>query len=274
MNLQLPQHHYATNLYHKAKALHWNPQDLDLSQDTLHWQALDAQEQQALLTLLALFAGGEWAVTHELSPMLAYCERQRLVPEGVFVITQIYEEAKHAEFFERFLSEVVVSVPDLNHLRSPAYHELFEQRLPQNLAALRHSDEPAAIMLALGTYHFTIEGVLAETGYHVTKKALAERDILPGLRAGMNLVQRDEARHIAFGLQWLARYKAQHPELWERVSDEVVDMVMCCGRIVTEALSPFDPPPFGLAVEELVDYALRQFAHRGDFLERPVAEHE
>jgi ribonucleoside-diphosphate reductase beta chain len=262
--------HHAVQLYHKAKKLHWNPQEIDLSQDQLDWQTLDGNEQQALLVLLALFSGGEWAVTTELAPMLVAFGQLQQTENTVFIATQIYEEAKHAEFFERFLSEVVGEYPALEGLRGPAYHELFVERLPHNLNALLSDHSPAALMRALGTYHLTIEGVLAETGYEVTKKALAARNLLPGLRAGMALVQRDEARHIVFGLEVLRQLKHQHPDTWEIVSDEVVEQVMCCGRIVTEALEPFDPVPFGLGTEELVDYALRQFGHRGEYLERPL----
>ena len=58
-------------LFEKAKKFGvWNPSDIDLSQDVADWQKLAADEQDILLRLMAMFVGGEEAVTLDLLPLV------------------------------------------------------------------------------------------------------------------------------------------------------------------------------------------------------------
>jgi len=63
-------------LFEKAKRFGvWNPSDIDLSQDKRDWQGLNAEEQDILLRLSALFQAGEEAVTLDLLPLLLVIAR-------------------------------------------------------------------------------------------------------------------------------------------------------------------------------------------------------
>jgi ribonucleoside-diphosphate reductase beta chain len=49
-----------------------------------------------------------------------------------------------------------------------------------------------------------VEAMLARTGYRGVGIALGERGWLPGLQEGFRLIRRDEGRHVAFGIQFIA----------------------------------------------------------------------
>ncbi|MCB0259558.1 MAG: ribonucleotide-diphosphate reductase subunit beta, partial [Calditrichaeota bacterium] len=94
-------------LYHKAKKFGiWNPQDIDLQRDREDWQSLSDLEKEVLLHLTALFQGGEEAVTLDLLPLIMVIAKERRIEEELYLTTFLWEEAKHTEFFRRFLDEV------------------------------------------------------------------------------------------------------------------------------------------------------------------------
>ena len=91
-------------LYHKAKKLGiWDPQSIDFTQDILDWQHLKDTEKESLLQLTALFQAGEECVTLDLLPLVMVIAREGRLEEEMFLTTFLWEEAKHTEFFRRFL---------------------------------------------------------------------------------------------------------------------------------------------------------------------------
>ncbi|NCC35314.1 MAG: ribonucleotide-diphosphate reductase, partial [Chloroflexia bacterium] len=109
-------------LFEKAKRLGiWNPSTLDLTRDAADWQTLSAPEQDLLLRLTALFQAGEEAVTLDLLPLIQIIAREGRVEEELFLTTFLFEEAKHTDFFARFLDEVAQSDHDLSRYHSPSY---------------------------------------------------------------------------------------------------------------------------------------------------------
>ena len=154
-------------LYHKAKKLGiWDPQSIDFTQDILDWQHLNDIEKESLLQLTALFQAGEECVTLDLLPLVMVIAQEGRLEEEMFLTTFLWEEAKHTEFFRRFLDEVVQEQSDLHHYHTASFRTLFYETLPQNMHALLTDQSPAAQVKASVTYNLIIEGVLAETGYH------------------------------------------------------------------------------------------------------------
>jgi len=217
---------FVVGLYHKSKRNFWNPQDLDFSKDLLDWASLRQSEQAVLLHLSALFVGGEEAVTLDLAPYLMHVTQQGRYDDSLYVATWVFEEAKHAEFFDRFHREVVRAVPELSQFHGPSWRKIFHQALPQAMYALLSELTPVAEARALGTYNLIVEGVLAETGYRAYKRVLEQRNLMPGLRAGLAHVQADEGRHIAFGLHRLRELLAHHPQTQAILED--VFARRCC----------------------------------------------
>jgi len=259
-------------LYHKAKRLGiWDPRAIDFSQDILDWQRCTEEERESLLLQTALFQAGEESVTLDLLPLMMAIAQDGHLEEEMFLTTFLWEEAKHTEFFRRFLDEVVHEQSDLNRFHSPSYRKLFYEELPQTMYALLSDRSPAAQVRASVTYNMIIEGVLAETGYYGYFNMLERNNIMPGLREGIHLLKRDESRHIAYGVFLISRLMAQDKELWSIVESRMSELLPLALGVVQETDTMEDleaERPFGIRVEEYIEYATSQFQKRRARIEK------
>jgi ribonucleoside-diphosphate reductase beta chain len=82
----------------------------------------------------------------------------------------------------------------------PAFLELFEERLPAMAAELAAGRTGLSEGVAL--YHMLLEGVVFDAGQYALLDDLAD-GALPGVRDGIERVERDERWHVGFGLRCL-----------------------------------------------------------------------
>ena len=226
----------------------WSPGDIDFSRERSDWLALTDDERRLLLRLVSSFRVGERGVTHELAPLQIRLRRGGWIEEEVFVAAQMYEEARHVQFFERWLVEALpgrfgVDIP------YPALHgDMFSARLPRTMRALLDDDSPDSLLQAVTLYHFYVEGVAAEAGYPVYHAIFERTGRFPGLERGIRLIQRDEERHIAFGVHLLQRLLAGHPHLIDPFENEVAALRRLAEGDPDQVLAGFAPGsvPFGL----------------------------
>ena len=256
-------------LFEKAKRFGvWNPSDIDFNQDRRDWLTLAPDQQDILLRLTCMFQAGEEAVTLDLLPLLMVIAREGRLEEEMYLTTFLWEEAKHTDFFRRFLDEVVQRNDNLERFHTPAYHTLIYQALPAAMNALLSDPSPAAQMRASVTYNMIVEGVLAETGYHAYFTVLKQQGLMPGQVKGIGLLKQDESRHIAYGVYLISRLLAQHPGLWPIVEDTMNDLLPLALGVIGDTFASYDPVPFGLTLDMFTDYALGQFQKRVDRIER------
>ncbi|HLZ64250.1 MAG TPA: R2-like ligand-binding oxidase [Ktedonosporobacter sp.] len=213
-------------LYHKAKKLGiWNPRDIDLTQDKLDWQRIPDDYKEGLLRLILGFQAGEEAVTLDLLPLIMTMAREGRLEEELFLTTFLWEEAKHTEFFRRVLDEVLEVHDDMHDLRaSNNNHDLFADDLPHAMNLLLTDPSPANQVRASVLYNMIIEGVLAETGYFSFSRMLERTNAMPGLKQGLLLIQRDESRHIAYGVFLISRLVAENKSLWPLVEERMNEL--------------------------------------------------
>ncbi len=256
--------------YHKAKELLWDPRSIDCALDRRDWSAMSVEERDLIWRSVALFHAGEEAVAHDLAPLLVAVRREGgHIEDEFFLTTQIFEEAKHLEFFDRWCDEVAGGEAALASFLGESYGTIFYQALPEALNRLLIDHSPLAQVEAGVVYHMIIEGVLAETGYHGFYRALQSRNLLPGLVHGIELVQRDEARHIAFGVYFLQRHVQANSKLWDVIEARMNELLPAALNIVGDVLIPYgDAIPFKLDVTEMVTYASEQFNKRLHAIER------
>ncbi len=256
--------------YHKAKELLWDPRHIDCAQDKLDWAAMTDAERDLILRVGSLFHAGEEAVAHDLAPLLVAVSREgNHLEDEFFLTTQLFEEAKHLEFFDRWFDEVVGGEVDLAAFLGESYDTVFYQTLPEALNRLLIDHSALAQVEASVIYHLIVEGVLAETGYHGFYQALKGRGLLPGLVQGIEYVQRDEARHIAFGVYFLQRHVRANLNLWQIIEDRMNELLPAALNIVGDVFIPYgETIPFALNVSEMVQYASDQFTARITAVER------
>ena len=256
-------------LYEKAKRLGiWNPSDIDLSKDKADWSTLKDDEKDLICRLLAMFVAGEEAVTLDLLPLIQVIAKEGRVEEEMFLTTFLFEEAKHTDFFRRFLDDVSIVADDLTRYHTDNYHYIFYDALPAALSTLETDSSPAALIRASVTYNMVVEGVLAETGYHAFFTMLERNDLMPGLRKGISLLKQDESRHIAYGVYLLSRLVAEHPDEWDTLDTQMNSLLPSAIGVIGDAFAAYDVVPFGLVEDDFVNYAMSQFTKRFERLEK------
>jgi ribonucleoside-diphosphate reductase beta chain len=254
---------YPMRLFEKAKRLGvWNPSDFDFSQDRDDWEAMNGERRDALLQLTAAFLGGEEAVTLDLLPLVHAIARQGRLEEEMFLTTFLFEEAKHMDFFSRWIREVTGGAK-LPPAREPSV-QLFDVELPSSMNALLDDQSPATMARASVTYNMIIEGVLAETGYANYHRSLAVNELMPGLCAGLVNIKRDESRHIAYGVYLLSRLVAEDHTVWDVIEERMAELQPLTEAIIRAAYEdyPDGVTPFGLRVDEFTEFAASQFGKR------------
>ncbi len=258
-------------LFQKAKKLGtWDPQALDFSRDAADWKSFTAEERDFLLRTLALFQAGEEGVTSDLLPLIMAVAEEGRIEEEIYLTSFLWEEAKHVEFFRRWLDEVALAPHDLERYLTPSYRELFFVELPGALNALKTDRSTEAQIRASVTYNMIIEGVLAETGYHGFRQSLEANGKLPGLLDGIRLTARDESRHIRYGVFLLDRLINASPNGWEVMNVRMNELLGPALAVVSEFWEHYDDEhgPFGQRMTTYIDYASTQFDRRMRVLER------
>lgn len=270
----------ANRYYRNAVERHWDPGEIELEEDVENLLAyIDAAGEftradwERTLNGIAKFGAGEDAVTEDLAPLATVLDD---LDEQLFLTTQLYEEAKHADFFDRYWREVLWTVEDergwnrSNPRADKWFNDPYVELFDRNRAAqyrLLEDDTPENRAKAYCHYHLTVEGILAQTGYYGMQTSYGgEFDALPhlpGLVEGFSKIRSDEGRHVGFGMNQLKKLIADgvDPSLIQETVDELVPLVQ--GITEDERFQPDDESEqVGLENGRLAAYALEKHTDR------------
>lgn len=214
---------FAGGYFENAVYRHWDPyenvlqSDLEDDRERLIADEPTAAEFDEFREFIAQFGAGEEAVTEDLAPLLIALDD---INDQMFVSSQIYEEAKHTQFFDRYWREVVdpvaetlgyeVTVPTDQRYFNDDYVAIFDAT-EEAMEQLLTDDSPEQMARAISHYHLTIESVFAQAGYFAFQSIFSDSgrdDVarrewpeLPGLIEGITYVRSDEGRHVGWGMQ-------------------------------------------------------------------------
>lgn len=254
---------YPMRLFQKAKQFGvWNPSEINLATDSEQWKNLTNEEQGIIHHLTSLFLAGEEAVTSDLLPLIKVISNEGRLEDEIYLTSFLWEEAKHVEFFSMYNQNVFNGIPDAEKFHKPFYKIVFYEKLPFALSSLDKDPSAVNLLKASITYNMIVEGTLAETGYAAFYNMLEERNLLPGLREGINKLKQDESRHIAYGLFLINRILDENPDLQETARDELTTLLDDATNIIHEIFEPYDEIPFNLNKEWFLNYAIKQFQMR------------
>ena len=192
--------------------LQWNPAAIDLAPDAREWQELAAERRDRLMTLLAGFCVAEDAVAEQITPFADAVRRENLASQESLVAwtfsLQRRDEERHARLFDRIAAEVLRlpgETPDerreaAREYAPPGILELFEEQLTTMGADLAAGQ--ARLGEGVSLYHMLLEGVVFNAGTQALLDDLAD-GALPGVREGVERIERDERWHVGFGLRCL-----------------------------------------------------------------------
>lgn len=201
----------------------WDPDELSYEQDRADVAEFTDAEREFFTAFCAGFYDGEENVTRTLTPYLTAIERMEdpgfdPVQAEMYLTTQLFEEAKHTDFFSRYFEEVfgtqdTAALTESDEAEADdGYHtddlyevhdELLHAALHDSQDELRHS-----LAEAVTLYMGLIENQHARVGYVQYDQMFEQKDrelgrtVLPGFREGLRKIRTDEGRHILNG-QWL-----------------------------------------------------------------------
>lgn len=215
-------------LWEKSKQLFWDPADLDFSQDAVDWQEMPDEARTLVAVSARGFMVGEEAVTLDIIPLLRCMSDLGRLEDTMYLSMFTMEEAKHTDMFRRWFDAVgfdPTSIDDLVREQADQRRDangrrirgIFEGELAKVMQRLDTDHSPEAIMDATLIYNQFVEGVAAIGGYRQWAWFFRTYKKLPGLEAGLQLTQRDERRHIAYGTYLGRRIISEHPEVWDFV---------------------------------------------------------
>jgi ribonucleoside-diphosphate reductase beta chain len=200
-------------LFARWQRQHWSTEDFDFSVDAEQWadKSMFTEDERRFIEFgFSEFFLGEERVTVELLPFALAAPTHEA---QVFLTTQISDEAKHTIFWDRFYREVLMidaaSLGDMidkqRYVVNDDWETLFNGILHECAEDLRKdpSDFPSLVR-GVTVYMIVIEGMLALTAARFMIKSLKERGWFPGFTAGFTAVNRDESRHVGFGVKFLA----------------------------------------------------------------------
>jgi ribonucleoside-diphosphate reductase beta chain len=224
-----------------------------------------------MLFFLSEFFLGEERVTTELLPFAIAAPTN---DQRIFLASQISDEARHCVFFDRFYREVIGSDAKTidENLQIQRQHvnedfkQLFDGILHECAETLRKDpSDMGALVRGITVYMVVIEGTLALTGARFLLRTLKDRDWLPGFQDGFTHVNRDESRHVGFGVKFLAD-AIKEDERYKEIVRETLEQTIPVGVL---AFSPawlenrydFDTP-FGYRSTDIFEYAMKSLSKK------------
>jgi ribonucleotide reductase beta subunit family protein with ferritin-like domain len=211
------------DLYARWEQGNWRATEIDFTVDRGHWQNTFTElGRRVALWTYSMFFYGEDAVADNLSPYIDAAPREE---QKYFLATQQVDEARHAVLFSRFMREVAQTGPDLASSLAATrqqltwgFRKVFD-RLDRMADELRRDRSKPKLAQAVTLYHIIIEASLAQPGQHFIDESLTKRDLLPGFRAGIAHVAKDEQRHIGFGVKLIADLTREDPDCEEAIGE-------------------------------------------------------
>lgn len=219
-------------LYKRAQASFWVPEEIDFSKDTEDWNNLTSDEQHFIKHVLAFFAGSDGIVNENLASN--FMEEVQLSEAKSFYSYQMYNESIHSETYSLLIDKYVKDPTEKTKLFRAI------ETIPSVKAkadwAFNWFDKSRPFTERLIAFA-CVEGILF-SGSFCAIFWLKKRGLMPGLGFSNEYISRDEALHMEFAVA-LYQYVKNKPS-----NDVVRDIVK--GAVETEKDFIIDALPCSL----------------------------
>jgi ribonucleoside-diphosphate reductase beta chain len=240
------------------------------------WDSLNDTEKEQWARLIAYFIDGEHAVAQDARRIMSTVSSpwfDRSIEKEMFASALALEEAKHTQFFDIYIANVMtdkfpqyeldtrrggIQIP---RTEACGAGKMFERQGTLQAQAADGGD-PADIARAATNYHIGVEGILARGGYFA-KNRMMEEAPLPLLNKGFQFISTDEGRHITFGLEvlqeliekereGLPEYQGVQNAIWEQAVEDI-GYISDTAFFITEDVGD----PLGVDFDDLVNRGAR-----------------
>ncbi|CAK9205680.1 unnamed protein product [Sphagnum troendelagicum] len=216
-------------MYKKAEASFWTAEEVDLSQDQKHWEALTSDERHFISHVLAFFAASDGIVLENLAVRFM---KEIQIPEArAFYGFQIAIENIHSEMYSLLLETYIKDHEEKSKLFNAIETiPCVTQKANWALRWINSSETFAERILAFAC----VEGIFF-SGSFCAIFWLKKRGLMPGLTFSNELISRDEGLHCDFACLIYTLLENKLPE--KRVKEIVCAAVDIERVFVCEALS-------------------------------------
>lgn len=223
------QHKDMWDMYKQAEACFWTAEELDLTDDLKHWEALTDDERHFLTHVLAFFAASDGIVNENLA--MNFMSEVQVAEARCFYGFQIAIENIHSEVYS-LLIDTYVRDKDVknNALRAIETIPCVQRKAAW---AMKWMDRNAATFAERLVAFAVVEGLFF-SGSFCAIFWLKKRGLMPGLSTSNELISRDEGMHCDFAC--LLYKKLQKPLDCARVLEIIQEAVNIETEFVTDAL--------------------------------------
>lgn len=223
------QYHDIWQMYKKAEASFWTAEEVDLSKDQGHWEALKDEERHFISHVLAFFAASDGIVNENL--VERFSKEVQATEARCFYGFQIAMENIHSEMYSLLIDTYIKDPKQRDYLFN-AIETLPCVKQKADWALKWIGDQEADFGERVVAFA-AVEGIFF-SGSFAAIFWLKKRGIMPGLTFSNELISRDEGLHCDFACLMFSHLLNRPSK--ERIYEIICDAVKIEQEFLTEAL--------------------------------------
>jgi len=202
------------NMYKTHVQAFWVAEEIDLTQDLVHWKRLNADEQHFIKHVLAFFAASDGIVNENL--VVNFMQDVTIPEARCFYGFQVAMENIHAETYS-LLIDTYIKDPEEKNMLFRAIDTLpcVQKKASWALRWIGESPSFAHRLVAFAA----VEGIFF-SGSFCSIFWLKSRGLMPGLAQSNELISRDEGLHTQFAC-------LLYSMLQNRLSQQEIEDIIC-----------------------------------------------
>jgi ribonucleoside-diphosphate reductase subunit M2 len=216
-------------MYKKQVDCFWRAEEIDLSKDQTHWDALEKDEKYFISMILAFFAASDGIVLENLAAR--FMNDVQLSEARAFYGFQIAMENIHSETYSLLIESYIKNSEEKNRLFHAIEHFPCIKKKADWAQKWMH-DNRSSFATRLVAFA-CVEGIFF-SGAFCSIYWLKKRGLMPGLTFSNELISRDEALHTEFAV--LLYNKLQKKMTKARIHEIIKEAVEIETEFICDAL--------------------------------------
>tara|TARA_B100000212_G_scaffold317255_1_gene272753 strand:+ start:911 stop:1891 length:981 start_codon:yes stop_codon:yes gene_type:complete len=217
------------NMYKKAFANFWTPEELDLIKDIKDYnELLNDKERYFINNILAFFAASDGIVNENL--VEKFCQEVKILEAKFFYGFQIMIENVHSETYSLLIDTFIKDNEKKTHLFN-AIETIPSVKKKADWALKWINDTTPFALRIIG--FAAVEGIFF-SGAFCSIFWLKKRGLMPGLCTSNELISRDEGMHTEFAV--LMYHNLANKPSEEQVQEIIKEAVVAEKEFITESL--------------------------------------
>jgi ribonucleoside-diphosphate reductase subunit M2 len=217
------------NMYQKQVDCFWRPEEIDLSKDLTHWNALNKDEQFFISMILAFFAASDGIVLENLAQR--FMSDVQVSEARAFYGFQIAMENIHSHTYSNLI-ETYIKDKEEKHKLFNAISNYPCIKKKSDWAQKWIHDNRSSFATRLVAFA-CVEGIFF-SGAFCSIFWLKKRGLMPGLTFSNELISRDEALHCEFAVLLYSKLNKKMDK--NRIHEIIKESVVIETEFICDAL--------------------------------------